>query len=172
MAQDALTALDAAINQLEGELEGDPRFALLTRLRTARESFLAASDVGLFASGPPQVAIKPREDDKRRSLSPARAKAFQLCRKALTGHASPVRTRDLYEMVEQNGVSLPGGMANLSSFLSRHPEVFVGHGRAGWTLKDKGNGAEPDSGANGDGSAPLFNASQEGGEDHEATTTH
>ena len=84
---------------------------------------------------------------------------------------NPVRTRDLYDMVEENGVNLAGGMNNLSSLLSRHPETFKGYGRAGWTLKIVGNGAEPGSGTNGEDPAPLFSSSQEGGEANEATTT-
>jgi len=169
MAQDALAALNVAIDELESELRENPRFALLSQLRAAREAYLAASEGGLFTSGVPHVTLK--QGEVKRNLSPGRAKAYELCKKALQGHTTPVRTRDLYDMIEENGVSLPGGMNNLSSLLSRHPETFKGYGRAGWTLKDAGNGAEPDSGANGEGSAPLFSSSQEGGEDNEATTT-
>lgn len=169
MAQDALVALNVAIDELENELRENPRFALLTQLRNAREAYMAASEGGLFESGIPRVSVKRAET--KRTLSPGRAKAYELCKKALEGHVEPVRTRDLYEMLEENGVSLAGGSNNLSSLLSRHPETFKGHGRAGWTLKIFGNGAEPDSGANGEGSAPLFSSSREGGEVNEATTT-
>jgi len=169
MAQDALAALNVAIDELENELRGNPRFALLTQLQTARDAYMSASEGGLFASGVPHVTLKRGE--VKRNLSPGRAKAYELSKKALEGHAMPVRTRDLYDMLEENGVSLAGGMNNLSSLLSRHPETFKGHGRAGWTLKDAGNGAEPSSGANGEGPAPLFPSSQEGGEVNEATTT-
>ncbi|OWK29575.1 hypothetical protein [Sphingomonas mucosissima] len=170
MAQDALGALDLAIEELEAELLGNPRFALLTQLRVARDAYMVASEGNLFASGVPQIVMKRREVTP--NLSPDRAKAFELCKKALIGQTQPVRTRDLYEMVEENGINLSGGANNLSSLLSRHPLVFKGHGRMGWTLKHSGNGAEPDSGANGEGSAPLFSSSQEGGEDNEASTVH
>ncbi|KKC27969.1 hypothetical protein [Sphingomonas sp. SRS2] len=169
MAQDALAALNVAIGELEIELGENPRFALLTQLRSARDAYMVASEGNLFASGVPRVTVKRVE--AQRTLSPDRAKAYELCKKALVGHTVPVRTRDLYEMIEENGVSLAGGSNNLSSLLSRHPQTFKGHGRAGWTLKDIGNGAEPDSGANGEGSAPLSSSSREGGEVNEATTT-
>lgn len=169
MAQDALVALNAAISELESELQANPRFALLGQLRSARDSYMSASKGNLFESGVPVVSLKPRETEP--NLSPTRARAYELCKKALVGHTSPVRTRDLYAMIEEHGVTLTGGMNNLSSLLSRHPLVFKGHGRAGWTLKDTENGAEPDSGANGEGSTPLFSSSREGGEVNEATTT-
>lgn len=172
MAQDSIAALDEAIGKLESELNADPRITLLARLRAARSDYDAA------AVAPPLTPAQPVQETARIAvadgprLAPGRAQAFELCKKALIGHTSPVRTRALFDLVEEANIDLPGGMNNLSSLLGRHPKVFKSHGRQGWTLKDQGNGAEPNSVANGGGSAPLFNTSQEGGEGHEATTTH
>jgi hypothetical protein len=167
MSQDAISALDAAISKLEMDLAGDPRFSLLTSLRKAREAY-GASTSAPEVKPAVDVTLKRGVGETPR-LGPGRAQAFQICRQALLGHHEPVKTRTLYELVESKGVNLPGGMNNLSSMLGRHPTVFKSHGRAGWTLKDVGMGAEPTSVANGDSSAQTSNFNQKGGDGHEAT---
>lgn len=175
MSQDAIAGLDATIDKLESELSADPRFVLLTTLRRARDEFGASTGGAIAApideERPIITAIKKKTATEPK-LAPGRAKAYRICKEALVGHTEPVRTRDLYNLIEANGVDLPGGMNNLSSMLGRHPTVFKSHSRAGWTLKDQENGAEPNSAANGDDSAPSFATNQEGGESREATTHH
>jgi hypothetical protein len=127
----AINELDGLIAKLEHELAADPRVALLNNLKAARAAF---PDV---PSAPAPVATgRTPVEEGGPVLAPARARAFRLCKEYLIGHAEPVRTRTLYDMVERAGVDLPGGMNNLSSMLGRHPKVFRSHGRQGWTLKD------------------------------------
>lgn len=133
MSESAIKELDTLIANLEGELAGDPRVALLNNLKAARAAY--PGNVQQVETETPPTGRTPVEDGGP-ALAPGRAQAFRLCRDYLIGRVEPVRTRTLYDMVEQNGVDLSGGMNNLSSMLGRHPKTFRSHGRQGWTLKE------------------------------------
>lgn len=133
MSESAIKELDTLIANLQGELAGDPRVALLNSLKAARAAY---PSYGQQMEAEPTAASRKPIEEGGPALAPGRAQAFRLCRDYLIGRVEPVRTRTLYDMVEKNGVDLPGGMNNLSSMLGRHPKVFSSHGRQGWTLKD------------------------------------
>lgn len=139
MSNTAINELDHLITKLESELGADPRFTLLNNLKAARAAYPANKSDAAGAEDSNVIATRMPVEEGGPTLAPARAKAFKLCRDFLRDQGEPVRTRQLYQLVEDAGVDLPGGMNNLSALLGRHPKVFRSHGRLGWTLKDQSN---------------------------------
>lgn len=58
----------------------------------------------------------------------------------LKGRTGPTRTSELYDFIKLAGYDLGGKdpKNNLSAILSRTKDVFVSHGKAGWTLAEDG----------------------------------
>lgn len=74
-------------------------------------------------------------------MSPARTQALALSKEFLKEEGGVIKTKDIYSYVELKDVELPGGANNLASLLGRFPDVFVSHGRQGWSLKAEENEA-------------------------------
>jgi hypothetical protein len=134
MSNQAIASLDSLISGLESELASDPRFKLLQDLKKARADYDKTAEAGEEEVSPNARIAAPIAGG--RQMTPARAKAFELAQTHLSGRTEPVKTKVLFEMLDAQGVDLPGGMNNLASLLGRFPKIFKSHGRAGWTLID------------------------------------
>lgn len=62
-------------------------------------------------------------------------------KRAISGRTQPTRTREIMEMLSQNGIKVGGSAPQniVSSLLSKSDE-FKSHGRIGWTLVQKAEG--------------------------------
>ncbi|WP_142252398.1 hypothetical protein [Bradyrhizobium sp. UNPF46] len=135
------TPLDSEIAQLEAELESDPRFLRLKRLRTLREGYLDLPAVAPSNAAPSDqqesyftLGPGPAQRSGRRR-SPERELALQEARMLLRGKTEPTRITEIDAHLEARGIRLGGSdpLNNLSALLSGAGD-FIAHGRAGWTL--------------------------------------
>lgn len=137
MSDHAIEKLDSLIASLKSELASDPRFELLQNLEQARSKYgRKTSDEDAQGGTDASTARIATPIAGGRQMTPARAKAFEISREHLVGKTEPVKTKELYKIVDANGCDLPGGANNLASLLGRFPKTFKSHGRAGWTLVD------------------------------------
>ena len=128
MPTDFLRTLEREIAELQAELDADPRFQKLERLRSVLPLYRGTQ------SDMPKVAATTINRPMREN----RSEALRIAAMMLRSRADPVPTRDIYEYVVANGGEI-GGKApvnNLSAMLSNSDE-FVSSGREGWTLVDR-----------------------------------
>ena len=122
-----IEALKAEIADLEGQLAADPRHRKIKALRDTLE---------LYHVG----AITPRQrsaaaSGSRPFASGASAEIANTVEVILSGRRDPTPTRFILEKLAERGVVVGGSrpMNSLSSILSKS-ELFVPHGRSGWTI--------------------------------------
>ena len=122
-----IDSLKAEIADLEGQLGADPRYRKIQTLRDA----LALYHVG--ATTPRQRLSAP--PGARPFASGASAEITKAVEEILSGRRDPTPTRFILENLAERGVVVGGSrpMNSLSSVLSKS-ELFVPHGRSGWTL--------------------------------------
>lgn len=132
MSHDFTAALRAEIAQLEAALESDLRYRRLRELVRVRDLYQDATEPYVGEQARPSQA--PRITGRR--TSPERAKALSVARIFLTNRVGPTPTRDIYDHLVSEGVTLSGDnpVNNLSAMLS-NSEEFVAHGRSGWTIR-------------------------------------
>lgn len=122
---DIRRVLREEMEELERQLEADPRFKKLQNLQNLLA--LYEEDEG---RGAPAARARPV-----RGSSTDRDRALQMTEELLDGRVTPTRTSDILEYLIENGVIIEGQspVSNLSAMLSRAPQ-FEPHGRAGWTI--------------------------------------
>ena len=132
MVAEFIEALKAEIADLEGQLGADPRYRKIQTLRDA----LALYHVG--STTPRQRLSAP--PGSRPFASGASAEITNAVEGILSGSRNPTPTQFILEKLAERGVLVGGSrpMNSLSSILSKS-ELFVPHGRSGWTLV---NGAD------------------------------
>lgn len=113
------------MDELERQLEADPRFQKLQKLQN------------LLALYEDDADYKPAPMRARASRGSAndRDRALRMTEELLQDRRHPTRTADILTHLQQNGVTIDGQspVSNLSAMLSRAPQ-FESHGRSGWTL--------------------------------------
>lgn len=125
---DIRDALRSELGALEQQLQDDPRFQKIQHL----QQLLSLYDGGPAGTSSAPSAARARA---RRQGSQAREEALTLAANFIEGRSEPTRTSDIFEYVVGQGVVIDGQspVSNLSAMLSRS-ELFISHGRAGWTL--------------------------------------
>jgi hypothetical protein len=167
-----VSALDAEIAELEKDIKAnpDPRVRKLEDLKRIRSAYyatntsrVAVADRYFTMEGPPldrradkvttdhfdttysqgSFVIRPRPPGRKRS--PEREEALRQAELFLEGKTEPVKTAEIYEMLQFKGIEVSGEdpKSNLSAMLS-NADQFQSHGRAGWTLARVNAGATPD----------------------------
>lgn len=128
MSAEFITALDAEIATLEGELKADPRYRKVNELKRVRDLYRGASFTPKVFSST-VVTTKPK-----RARSELRQQILDAAEEMLKGRTTPTTTAAMFDTIDQV-VKIPGQNPrnNLSAMLSNSPK-FVSHGRDGWTL--------------------------------------
>lgn len=129
---DFLPALRAEIEQLQRELDDDPRALKLRELRR----LLAIYEESQGSMPSPVIANAPKSDRSRRATSATRRAAIDAARIFLRGRPEPTKTSDIYAHIKALGIEVGGEnpQNNLSAMLHHSPE-FISHGRGGWRLR-------------------------------------
>jgi hypothetical protein len=142
-------SLDAEIMRLEAELAADPRAVKLQELRRVRslydegqEASQANPGVTIILESKTSENSTPPSDKPGRKMSPERIQALMVTRELLKGRASPTRTADILEHLQNQGINIGGNdpQNNLSALLYHAPD-FESHGKAGWTLTSQNGSA-------------------------------
>lgn len=139
-----ISALDAEIARLEGEIAADPRVARVAALKRFRDECAAPLQTGTVI---PRISgVQPSAPTKARSgriPSPERMRALDAAAAYLGGAEGLVPMAVIYEKVASAGIDLGGQnpQNNLSAMMSRDAR-FKAHGRAGWTLADRDAGSD------------------------------
>lgn len=122
---DIRRVLREEMDELERQLEADPRFKKLQNLQNLLALYEEDEN-----RGTPTTRSRPV-----RSSSTDRDRALQMTEELLDGRITPTRTSDILDYLIENGVVIEGQspVSNLSAMLSRAPQ-FEPHGRAGWTI--------------------------------------
>lgn len=158
---DILAAIRSEANSLEQQLQSDPRYLKLQRLRelealydseASASKVLGVSQGTVFpvdAPAPPSPVPAPTQANVvappvvvaarfGRAPSPERIQALEQAAAFIKGRASPTKTSDILTAIEATGVKIGGEVpvGNLSAMLSRSKQ-FLSHGKAGWTYVDE-----------------------------------
>ena len=118
-----VTALDAEIAGLEGQLAKNTNFRRLQHLRNVKAMYEA----------------EPGDRKRKRKAAGPRSNAAGsiagAAREVLAGATAPMPTRDVLAALQLRGVTVGGAAphSSLSALLSKSPH-FTAHGRSGWTL--------------------------------------
>lgn len=137
-----LKSLQEEIAALRTELEGDPRFIKLQKLQDVLLMYQGDTTYGgihpsqLHSSIYEPMAQSERLERRVRQPSGSRNSAIELATEFLKGRSKPTPTREIVEMLAENGISIGGKepVSNLSAILSKSG-VFTPVGRSGWFVR-------------------------------------
>ncbi|MGW9330481.1 hypothetical protein [Bosea sp. NPDC055594] len=137
---DFVAAMRAEIAGLEASLRAspDPRAIKLHELQ--KMLALYEGRQAPEATAIQIAAIEPDRSPKpsNRRTSPERQQALAAAREILREQSLPMKTAEIFKLVEARGIKLGGNdpQNNLSALLHNSDE-FLSHGRLGWTVKRK-----------------------------------
>ena len=124
---------------------------LISRLEAVRSLIRAyGGDMG-YEQG--QVAPAAAKPTRRIDANPRIQEIKDLVADLLRGQKDPVKTRDILEFVESAGIEINATqpVSYLSAMLARADDLFISHGRQGWTVR---NGATNTEGSDAPTSEP------------------
>ena len=127
-----VTALDAEIAALEGQLAKNAIYRKLQHLKNTKAMYEAAPG-----------ARKGKGKRKAAGKRPhAAGSVTGAAREVLAGVTEPMPTRDVLAALQARGITVGGAAphSTLSALLSKSPH-FTAHGRSGWTLAEGNDGA-------------------------------
>lgn len=133
MSTQLIHSLRAEIAALESDLDQDPRYQAICRLRDLLafyEGVMAGRSSGRVAA-PTTKPARPQSEMRQRALN--------LSVEYVAGRIDPTPTRELHDMLMSKGVEVGGKepISNLSAILSRSGKLRP-MGRAGWLPLDEG----------------------------------
>lgn len=146
MSDSFLRALDVEIADLERDLASNPTYLKLceaTRLRAMYDQ--SANHERSDASMTPDSAAQG--GTRKRSVSPSRQAIVDGVLEILRYRDGyPTKTAHILDKLSAKGISVPGTNPknNLSAMLS-NSDLFVSHGRVGWTLAENETAADENS---------------------------
>ena len=145
---DFVSSLNLEIDRLEKAIEDIPEVRKLRELQRVRALYMneypepgrsAASR--LAASLAANLTAEYAPSSPGRKMSPERQQAIEFVSVHLNGQVSPIKTADLLQTLQVNGIHIGGNdpINSLSALLSTSGK-FLAHGRSGWTLRPSNDG--------------------------------
>lgn len=133
-------ALADEIASLEAQLNSDPRYMKLRELHRIRRLYERGSEPAAARDALEERdrAEFPATPKFKRRGDPRRQAALEAAIALMTGVQDPMKTGDLWEQLERQGITLGGDNPanNLSSLLYKSGKFFS-FGRSGWLLRSE-----------------------------------